>query len=187
MDSDSPFYYPLYGHGGEEDESLTTHCIEANLYAVKSDAGCPECGRSNVVITLGLTPNPYRLSCMEFKFFTFFGITQLPASLLKSLKKINPHYDLYSRQTKKDRLYLNACARCGYVFEDDDLRQEPGDAFLPLVLEDYERIELIDLRYQTDYQLKEDEDENRYFEQIEANIWNPTPDIWQVIVEQQDL
>ena len=184
MNSESPYYYPLNSVGEDKDEGREYHCIDANLYAVKSDAGCPECGHLNVVVTLGLSPDLYSLPFMEFKFFTFFGITKLPELLIKALKQINSNYDLYSHGVKKDRLYLNACEDCGYVFEDDDLMREPGDAFLPLLTADYERIQLIDLHYQTEYQLELDEDENRYFEQIEANLWNPASDIWQVIVEQ---
>ena len=183
MHTDSPFFPALVA---EQEEGPLKACIEADLYGVKSNAFCPQCGEPNVVVTLGASPDPYELPCAEFKFFTFFGITKLPAPVLKALQGINPNYGP-SLNSLTERCYLNACAVCGYVFDDDDLRVDPGDAFLPLETADYERIRLIDLSHPIDYQLRLDEDEDRAFEGIAAGCCNPAPDLWQVIVEQQDL
>lgn len=183
---DNPFFPGLNEDENGEERPFNA-CLEADLYAVKSVAGCPQCGRPNVVITLGASPEPYELPCDEFKFFIFFGITELPSSVVKSLQAINPNYGLRSDSFTKELQYLNACAVCEYIFNDEDLRVEPGDAFLPLVVADYERIQLIDIGHSMDYQLLLDEDEDRISDGIEARCWNPAPDLWQVIVEQQEI
>jgi hypothetical protein len=183
MNTDSPFF-PAFVDGQEEGPLKAF--INADLYGVKSDTSCPHCGETNVVVTLGASPDPYELPCAEFKFFTFFGITELPASVLKGLQGINPNYGP-TLNGLMERCYLNACAACGYAFDDEELRVDPGAAFLPLEAADYERIRLIDLGEPIDYELRLDEDEDRTFQGIEAGCCNPAPDLWQTIVEQQEF
>ena len=175
------------GYGDDTEESPGTVCIEAELFGVKSIAHCPQCGQPNDVVTLGVAPVFSYGPCREFKFFTIFGITELSNGVENALKKLNPNYGLCRAGFSNEPHYLNACAACHHVFEEHELRFEPGDAFRPVELADYERIQLIDLGREVEYQLSQDEDEERIFDGIEANCWNPAADLWQVIVEQQSL
>ena len=182
MMSLSPFFSALE-YLEESEELPFTPYIEADLYGVKSDTICPQCGRLTVVVTLGASPDPSELPCEEFKFFTFFGITELPVSVLKALQEINPNYNLCPTRFTKELVYLNACAACGYVFQDDDLCMEPSDAFRPVWIEDYKRIDLVPLNHRTGYELQFDEYEDRIFDGVEASRCNPAPDLYQVIFE----
>jgi hypothetical protein len=180
-------YFPVLDDSEGWDVIPFTASIGADLYGVKSAAQCPQCGARNVVVTLGASPDPFNLPCPEFKFFNFFGITKLPDSVVQELKKINPKYTLCTGAVKNESIYQNTCAVCGGVFDDDDLRREPGDAFLPVWAEDYERIELVPLDHQVGYDLTLDEYETRTFDGIEADCCYPAPDLFQVIFEGAEL
>ena len=98
MHSESPFYYPLQEDDERHDQPLNAH-LKAALCGVKSAARCPDCGQPNVVVTLGVAPDRFDLPCPEFKFFTLFGITELPSTVLAMLKRINPHMRPLLRRT----------------------------------------------------------------------------------------
>jgi hypothetical protein len=186
MTSDDPFFYPV-----EEDLEFNPALgltIEASLFAVRSTTRCPRCGQFTPVVTLGFSPEREYLPCQEFKFFTLFGLTMLPPNVARALKKINRNYGFHRDRLTRRRMYLNACTVCRHVFDDDDLRMEPSDPFRPVFGEDYDSLNLIDLGIPVDYQIRWDGDEDdRSIEGIMADCCQPSPDLWQVLVEGQTV
>jgi len=151
---------------------------DARIFIVKSTACCRNCGNLNTVVTLAANADESELPDGEFGFFLLFHIERMPASLLLALKRHSPSYGLCFDDELKMPYYRNVCAVCEYVFEEEDLTMEPGDAFNPYDEADYERIRIIDLDYVVGYELRIEADEDyRLFEGIEA-AYGPEPDIW---------
>jgi hypothetical protein len=151
---------------------------EARIYIVQSTACCRNCGNLNRVVTLAAHPEVSKLPEGEFGFFLLFHIQRMPASLLQALKAFSPSYGLCFDDEDKTPFYRNTCAVCEYVFEEEDLTMEPGDAFSPWDEADYARIRIIDADYVVGYELRIDADDDyRSFEGIDAAC-GPESDIW---------
>ncbi len=151
---------------------------DARMYIVESTACCRKCGHLNRVVTLAANPEGSELPEGEFGFFLLFHIQRMPGFLLQALRRHSPSYGLCFDDELKTPCYRNVCAVCEYVFEEEDLAMEPGDAFNPYDEADYERIRIIDANYVVGYELRiEVDDDYRSFEGIEA-AYGPEPDIW---------
>ena len=166
---------PLSQESGALPQIIRT---EARIYIVKSTACCRECGNLAPVVTLAANADESELPDGEFGFFLLFHIERMPAILLQTLKRHSPSYGLCFDDELKMPCYRNVCAVCEYVFEEEDLTMDPGDAFNPIDESDYERIRIIDTDVDVGYELRiEVDDDYRSFEGIEA-AYGPEPDIW---------
>ena len=151
---------------------------QARMYIVESTACCRNCGNLNRVVTLAANPEGSELPVGEFGFFLLFHIRRMPAALREALTQRNPFYGLCFDDGLKLPCYRNACYSCEYVFEEEDLVAEPGDAFNPYDESDYARIRIIDANYVVGYELRMEVDEDhRSFDGIDA-AYGPEPDIW---------
>ena len=151
---------------------------DARMYIVQSTACCRKCGDLNRVVTLAASPEGSALPVGEFGFFLLLHIRRMPSSLFHNLQRYCPSYGLCFDDAMKRPCYRNACASCAYVFEEEDLATEPGDAFNPYDEVDYERIRIIDANYLLGYELRiEPDGDYRSFEGFEA-AYGPEPDMW---------
>jgi hypothetical protein len=151
---------------------------EALIYIVQSTACCRQCGHLNRVVTLAASVDESKLPEGEFGFFLLFHIERMPATLLRALKRHSPSYGLCFDDELKMPCYRNVCTVCEYVFEEEDLTMEPGDAFNPFDEADYERMRIIDADVVVNYELRiEVDDDYRSFEGIEA-AYGPEPELW---------
>ena len=167
-----------------EVQQPATYEGEAHIYVVTSAAICRKCGHDNRVATLGAVTDLYEFQDEDFKFFMLFDIRAMPPDLLDVLKSANPAYGLCFDELEKTPCYRNGCLVCDYVFEEEDLTFEPGDAFNPFSREDYARIRILDADYAVDYELREGDDTYRTFVGIECN-WVPDDELWEWAVENQ--
>jgi hypothetical protein len=126
---------PLSQESGALPQIIRT---QARIYIVKSTACCRQCGNLAPVVTLAANADESELPDGEFGFFLLFHIERMPAILLQTLKRHSPSYGLCFDDELKMPCYRNVCAVCEYVFEEEDLTMDPGDAFNPIDESDYE-------------------------------------------------
>ena len=121
-------------------ETWTTPLIQIKppLYLVSGPTECWRCGAGMRVVALlapnirGETVGPAILS----------NITDLPASVLSYIQKHFPTFQLRYSQTVKSRYYANTCPKCGVIYGDFYLHNEPDAPFFPTEAEEAQCLEI---------------------------------------------
>jgi hypothetical protein len=106
------------------DEKLKIH---PPLYMIGRKIGCWRCDSSMPVIAL-LAP---KIDGTEDEVGILSGIDFIPKEILKFIQSKVPTFKLkYSKMAGK-KYYVNNCPKCGVIYGDFFLQDEPGAPFFP--------------------------------------------------------
>lgn len=138
--------------------------IKAPFYLALNDKNCWRCDSITKVISLYSdhfyfldneneeTDNEFFYRA-EYKSF-FSNITFLDKDIQKFLNQNFPFFKLGFSKTIGEKYWASHCNKCNALQGDFFNHSEPGGAFFPVTMEDYEKLSLIKLPFQFDIGIK---------------------------------
>ena len=133
------------------DKSKVSVIIKPSISIALSNSDCYRCANKTAVISLA-SNNFYYLDTDENEDEKWFRANELSFfsmpvfienELVAKINRLFPNYKIAYSKTTESSYWANHCEHCGALQGDFFLHSEPGGAFFPLEIEEYERITLI--------------------------------------------
>lgn len=146
------------------DKSKVSVIIKSPVSIALNSSDCYKCANKTAVISLA-SSNFYYLSTDENeneKWFRADGLSffSMPVFIENELAvKINglfPNYKIAYSKTVESNYWANHCEHCGALQGDFFLHSEPGGAFFPLEIEEYEQLTFITVPSKFDVEIDAD-------------------------------
>ena len=146
------------------DKSKVSVIIKSPLLIALNISDCYKCGNKTVVISLA-SNNFYYLNIDENedeKWFRADGLSffSMPIfienELVDKINKLFPNYKIAYSKTAESNYWANHCEHCGALQGDFFLYSEPGGAFFPLEIEEYNQLTFITISSKFDVEINAD-------------------------------
>ena len=146
------------------DKSKVSVIIKSPVSIALNSSDCYKCANKTAVISLA-SNNFYYLNTDENedeKWFRADGLSffSMPVCIENELAgKINrlfPNYKIAYSKTAESSYWANHCEHCGALQGDFFLHSEPGGAFFPLEIEEYEQLTFITVPSKFDVEIDAD-------------------------------
>lgn len=146
------------------DKSKVSVIIKSPIFIALNSNDCYRCANETAVISLA-SNNFYFLSTdenEEEKWFKADGLSffSMPLfienELIGKISKLFPNFKIAYSHTAESSYWANHCEHCGALQGDFFLHSEPGGAFFPLEIEEYEQITFITVASKFDVQIDAD-------------------------------
>lgn len=146
------------------DKSKVSVIIKSPVSMALNSTDCYKCGNNTAVISLA-SNNFYYLSTDEkeeekwFRAdkFSFFSMPLfIENELAGKINRLFPNYKIAYSKTAESSYWANHCDHCGALQGDFFLHSEPGGAFFPLEIEEYEQLTFITIPFKFDVEINAD-------------------------------
>lgn len=146
------------------DKSKVSVIIKSPISIALNKTDCYKCGNKTAVISLA-SNNFYYLNTDENedeKWFradvlTFFSmLVFIDNELASKINRLFPKYKIAYSKTAESSYWANHCEHCGALQGDFFLHSEPGGAFFPLEIEEYEQLTFITISSKFDVVINAD-------------------------------
>ena len=146
------------------DKSKASVIIKSPVSIALNSSDCYKCANKTAVISLA-SNNFYYLNTDENedeKWFradgwSFFSMPVfIENELVGKINKLFPNYKIAYSKTAESSYWANLCENCGALQGDFFLHSEPGGAFFPLEIEEYEQLTFITVPSKFDVEIDAD-------------------------------
>jgi hypothetical protein len=146
------------------DRSKVSVVIKSPVSIALNSSDCYKCANKTAVIALA-SNNFYYLSTDENedeKWFRADGLSffSMPIfienELVGNINRLFPNYKIAYSKTAESSYWANHCEHCGALQGDFFLHSEPGGAFFPLEIEEYEKLTFITVPSKFDVEVDAD-------------------------------
>ena len=146
------------------DKSKVSVIIKSPVSIALNSSDCYKCANKTAVISLA-SNNFYYLNTDENedeKWFRADGLSffSMPVfienEIAGKIKRLFPNYKIAYSKTAESSYWANHCEHCGALQGDFFLHSEPGGAFFPLEIEEYEQLTFITVPSKFDVEIDAD-------------------------------
>ena len=146
------------------DRSKVSVVIKSPVSIALNSSDCYKCANKTAVIALA-SNNFYYLSTdknEDEKWFRADGLSffSMPIfienELVGNINRLFPNYKIAYSKTAESSYWANLCENCGALQGDFFLHSEPGGAFFPLEIEEYEQLTFITVPSKFDVEIDAD-------------------------------
>lgn len=122
--------------------------IRSRTYTIaRTSAPCRRCRRPTLLLALGVPDSHETLEIDAWQQAgaeaLLFHVQALPPGVRHRLQQLSPHFRTARSAATQNACWVNHCAHCGTLLDDDELHCEPEGAFFPTSQSAAADIELI--------------------------------------------